>query len=84
MIGCYARPKYVVLPVSFDWDFLFLLVTFKNSSTRSSLAQVLLSGSGSKQRSMKAFASADMDSGISGCILNIPTWQMQKGKKKHN
>lgn len=31
------------------------------------------SGSGSKQRRIKALASGDMDSGISGWILNIPT-----------
>lgn len=63
----------IKLPKSFVWDFLFLLEIFKNSSTSSSLAKVRLSGSGSKQRSMKALASADMDLGISGCILNIPT-----------
>lgn len=60
---------------------LFLrLVTVRNSSVSRSRAVARRSGSGSKQRRIKALASRDMDSGISGWILNMPTCrQMQSG-----
>ena len=62
------------IPESLGCVFFFLLETFRKSSTSKSLAQSLLSGSGSKHFSMNALASADMDSGISGWTLNIPTY----------
>lgn len=49
----------------------------KESRSRST-ARALLFGSGSKQRKMNDLASNDRDSGISGCILNIPTWKKKR------
>lgn len=60
-------------PVKLLLPFFLRLVTVRNSSVSRSRAVARRSGSGSKQRRMKALASSDMDSGISGWILNIPT-----------
>lgn len=62
--------------------FFLRLVTVRNSSVRRSKAVALRSGSGSKQRRMKALASRDMDSGISGWILNIPTCRRSTNSKR--
>ncbi|TNN59209.1 hypothetical protein EYF80_030582 [Liparis tanakae] len=49
--------------------FFLRLVTVRNSSVSRSRAVARRSGSGSKQRRMKALASSDMESGISGCQM---------------
>lgn len=76
----WPAPSRNNIPESLGCVFFFLLETFKNSSTSKSLAQALLSGSGSKHFRMNALASADMDSGISGWTLNIPTWSGFKSR----
>lgn len=58
--------------------FLPLMLWRKNWSLSRSPAVALLLGSGSKQRRMKDLASGERDSGISGWILNIPTWKINQ------
>lgn len=55
-------------------------VTVRNSWVSRWVDVARLSGSGSKQRRINALASVDMDSGISGWILNIPTWTYTQHK----
>lgn len=51
------------------------LALARNGSCSNAAAVARLAGSASKQRRMKVLALSDMDSGTSGCILNMPTWR---------
>lgn len=46
-----------------------IIYSLRNGSSNNSAAFALISGFGSKQRSIKDFALSDNSDGISGCIL---------------